>query len=127
MKKVLLLLLLLVNSVMAEVHYRDLFDAYDDAAAENKRVMIMISQVGCRACVFMEDEVFNDKEVANYLNKHYIVVHIDKHKDSVPNNLEYFATPTFFFMDDTEKVIKRVTGGRHRDDFLKLLKEMRKK
>jgi len=126
-KKIIVILLLLVSSIFADVEYRDLFDAYDDAKAEHKTVMLMISQEGCAGCEYMESVVFNNKSVAESLKENFIVVHIDKHKDSVPNGLEYFATPTFFFLDENEKLIKRLTGGENAKDFVKTLEEMRRK
>jgi len=127
MKKIILTLLILASSVFADVEYRDLFDAYDDAKEEHKTVMLMISQEGCSGCEYMESVVFNNKDVAKVLKDNFIVVHIDKHKDSVPNGLEYFATPTFFFLDENEKVLKRLTGGENAKDFVQTLKAMKAK
>jgi len=127
MKKILLGLLLLVTSVLADVEYRDLFDAYDDAKAQHKTVMLMISQEGCPGCEYMESVVFNNTDVAKALKDNFIVIHIDKHKDSVPNGLEYFATPTFFFLDENEKVLKRLTGGENAKDFVATLEAMKAK
>jgi len=125
--KKIIFILLLVSSVFADVVYRDLFDAYDDAHKEHKTVMLMISQEGCPGCEYMESVVFNNKDVAKALKDDFIVIHIDKHKDSVPNGLEYFATPTFFFLDENEKVLKRLTGGENAKDFVATLKAMKAK
>ena len=119
------ILLLFAATLYGDVKYVDIFDAYDEAEVTNKKVMIMVSQIGCRACDYMEDIVFKDKRVIEALNSGFIVVHIDKHKQSVPNGLEYFATPTFFFLNSDEKLLKRVTGAEHPKEFLETLQSIK--
>ena len=127
MKKILLLLTLLLTSLMADVKYTDLFDAYDEAKAQNKIVMIMLSQKGCPGCAYMEDIVFTNTDVAKKLQEDYIVVHLDVHEDSIPEGIEYFATPTFYFLDADEKVLKRLNGGENVKKFSETLSALKAK
>ena len=126
MKKILLSLLLLVVTAYAEIKYTDIFDAYDNAKAQNKNVMIMLSMEGCPGCAYMEDIVFADKNVAKEM-KNFVLVHLDVRADSIPTNLEYFATPTFYFLDSDEKILKRLNGGENVKDFTATLKAMKAK
>jgi len=126
MKKIVLLLAFFITSVFADVKYVDLFDAYDKAQAENKIVMVMLSQQGCSGCEYMEQIVFNNKDVAKSLKNNFVVVHVDVYKDGIPDGLEFFATPTFYFLDADENVLKRMNGGENAKDFAKTLQSIKK-
>ena len=63
MKKIVLLLVFLISSLVAEPKLTDIFDAYDDASSQNKNVIIMLSMEGCSVCEYMKDIVFEDKKV----------------------------------------------------------------
>jgi thioredoxin-related protein len=126
MKKILLILALLVSSVFAEVKYVDIFDAYDIAQKENKTVMVMLSQEGCPGCQYMENVVFNNTNISKILNEDFIVVYIDVYKEGAPDGLDFFATPTFYFLDADEKVLKRLNGGQNAKDFGETLEKVRK-
>ena len=127
MKKILLLITLLLSSLIADVKYTDLFDAYDNAKAQHKTVMLMLSQKGCPGCAYMEDVVFNNTDVAKKLKEDYIVVHLDVHEDSIPDGIEYFATPTFYFLDADKKVLKRLNGGENAKEFSETLSALKAK
>jgi thioredoxin-related protein len=125
MKKIVLLLAFLIRSLVAEPKLTDIFDAYDDASSQNKNVIIMLSMEGCSVCEYMKDIVFEDKKVEKLLNN-FVLVELDVRADSIPENLKYFATPTFYFLDSNEKILKRVNGGKNVVDFTKILKKMKK-
>jgi len=127
MRKIFVLLVFLVTSAFADVKYVDLFDAYDKAEAEKKIVMIMLSQQGCPGCEYMESIVFNNKNVAKSLKENFVVVHVDVYKDGIPDGLEFFATPTFYFLNADEEVLKRINGGENAKDFTATLKAMKAK
>ncbi len=127
MKKILILITFLLSSLMADVKYTDLFDAYDNAKAQHKTVMIMLSQKGCPGCSYMKNVVFNNKNIAKKLKKYYIVVHLDVHEDSIPDGLKYFATPTFYFLNADKKVLKRLNGGENAKDFSTTLSALKAK
>ena len=124
MKK-LLLLSFFITSLFAKLEWGDIFDAFDEAKEQNKKVMIMLSQRGCSGCEYMKSVVLEDKNVQKVLKKEYIAVHIDIHEDSVPENLKYFATPTFYFLDKNETILKRLNGGQNAKDFLETLQKIK--
>jgi len=127
MKKIILTLVLVVSSLFADIKYTDIFDAYDVAKAEKKLVLVMLSQKGCPGCQYMENVVFENKDVNKFMKKSYVTVHIDVHDEGAPDGLEYFATPTFYFLDANEKVLKRINGGENAKDFLTTLEEVSSK
>ncbi|MEA1983148.1 MAG: thioredoxin fold domain-containing protein [Campylobacterota bacterium] len=126
MKKLLLLLMLTFVSLFGETKWGDLFDGYDEAKSQNKRVMIMLSMKGCPGCEYMKGVVFEDKAVAASLEKNFIAIELDVHSDFVPEELEYFATPTFYFLDADENILKRLNGGENAQKFIKTLEAMKK-
>ena len=124
MKKLLFSLLFLVASLFAEVKYTDMFDAYEEAKIQNRTVLIMLAREGCPGCEHMQKVVFEDKEISNYINENYILVLLDVYNEYVPEELEYFATPTFYFLNADETIIKRVNGGEKKVEFLSTLKSV---
>ena len=118
MKKIVLIILFLVSSVFADINWvEDIDDAYEIAAKENKKVMVMLSKEGCSACDYMKGIVFKDKNFSNRFNRGLVAVHIDIYKDFMPDGLEFFATPTFYFLDANEKIIHRINGAHNSKDF----------
>ena len=126
MKKIVLIVALLVSSLFAEPKLTDMFDAYENAKTQHKNVIVMLSMKGCPGCEYMKDIVFEDKNVAKLL-KNFVLVELDVHTDSIPDKLEYFATPTFYFLDADEKILKRLNGGENVGKFTKTLQSMKKK
>ncbi len=123
MKKKIIVLLLLVSSVFAQVEWADMFDAYDEARESNKIVMVMLSREGCPGCEYMKNVVFEEKQVSKLLKEGFISVELDVQQDFVPQNLEYFATPTFYFLNADEKILKRINGGEQIKKFIESLEE----
>jgi thioredoxin-related protein len=117
-KKIVLIIAFLITSAFGDINWaEDIEDAYEIAAKNNKKVMVMFSRKGCSACEYMKDIVFKDKKFVNFFNKDFIAVHIDIHKDFLPEGLEYFATPTFYFLDSNEKVLYRINGAHNSKEF----------
>jgi len=53
-------------------------EAFDKAKAENKPVFISIGYATCHWCHVMEEESFDDVKVAEFLNKHFISIKVDR-------------------------------------------------
>ncbi|MBN2816144.1 MAG: thioredoxin fold domain-containing protein [Campylobacterales bacterium] len=124
MKKLFLSFLLFVGMLYGDVKFTDMFDAYDEAKAQKKLVLVMLSQEGCSGCEYMKNVVFHNKDVSKYLEEKYITVHLDIYQEPVPEELEHFATPTFYFLDEDENILKRLNGGENAKDFLNTLKSV---
>lgn len=125
MKKIFLIIAFLFTSAFSDINWaEDIEDAYEIAAKENKKVMVMLSRKGCPACEYMKGVVFEDKIFMSSFNKNFIAVHIDIHEDFVPEGLEYFATPTFYFLDADEKKLYRIDGAHNSKEFAEETEEV---
>jgi len=73
----------------------------------------------------MKQAVLPQKEVANYLDKHFIPVMLEINDDRLPKGFSYYATPTFFVVSPDGKSVERVVGGANASQFLDYLKKVR--
>jgi len=127
MSKIILVLALMASGAMAELKWAASYDAaLAQAAKEKKKVMVMLSREECPACEYMNDIVFEEKAVENEIQKNFVPVHIDIHKDFIPEGLGYIGTPTFHFLDAKGKKIGRHDGGANIPTFLGILGKMKK-
>jgi uncharacterized protein YyaL (SSP411 family) len=53
-------------------------EAFEKAKKENKLVFLSIGYSSCHWCHVMERESFEDKNVADYLNKHFVCIKVDR-------------------------------------------------
>ncbi|MEN8147333.1 MAG: thioredoxin domain-containing protein [Campylobacterota bacterium] len=53
-------------------------EAFEKAKAENRGIFISIGYSSCHWCHVMEHEVFENEEIAAYLNEHFISIKVDK-------------------------------------------------
>lgn len=127
MGKIFLLLSVMASCAMAELKWASSYDAaLSQAAKEKKKVMVMLSREECPACEYMNDIVFEEKAVENEIQKNFVPVHIDIHKDFIPEGLGYIGTPTFHFLDAKGKKIGRHDGGANVPTFMGILGKMKK-
>ncbi|MBF0588566.1 MAG: DUF255 domain-containing protein [Magnetococcales bacterium] len=53
-------------------------EAFEKARQENKLIFLSIGYATCHWCHVMERESFEDPDVADYLNRHYIAIKVDR-------------------------------------------------
>ena len=125
MKKIIISLFFSFALLWAEpIHFTDIFDAYDVAKEQNMPVFVMLSKKACPGCKVMHDVVLKDEALSKFINANFIMVEIDVYDESVPDELEYFATPTLYFLDKDEHILKRINGGQKAPELLKTLKSV---
>ena len=125
MKK-LLIIAFLATSLLAQMNWiDDLEDAYDNAEANNKIIMVMLSQKGCPPCKYMKTIVFKNDNVIKEFNKSFLAVELDIHEDSVPLELVNFGTPTFYFLNADEEILDRFVGYKNEKDLLDELQKVK--
>ena len=52
--------------------------AFENATKKNKMVLVSIGYSACHWCHVMEHESFEDKEIADFMNKHFICIKVDR-------------------------------------------------
>jgi len=65
------------------------------ARNENKPIFLSIGYTACHWCQVMEKQSFNDKNIANLLNKHFISIKVDR--ESNPEIDEFYGNAVMFF------------------------------
>jgi len=53
-------------------------EAFDRARRENRPVLLSVGYSTCHWCHVMEEESFEDEEIARYLNEHYVAIKVDR-------------------------------------------------
>ncbi len=53
-------------------------DAFTRAKVENKPIFLSIGYASCHLCSMMAFQVFEDNEVADYLNRHFVCIKVDR-------------------------------------------------
>jgi uncharacterized protein YyaL (SSP411 family) len=53
-------------------------EAFEKAKAENRAIFISIGYSSCHWCHVMEHEVFENEEIAAYLNEHFMCIKVDR-------------------------------------------------
>ena len=105
------------------------FHSYEDALKlqkKNKKViMIDVVRTDCHYCEDMQKNVLDDPEMSKYLSKKFISVKMDFDKQTLPLGIKVNFTPTFFFVDANNVVIKTVPGSWNIEDFTDLTKNIK--
>jgi len=127
MNKIIAALALIASCASAQINWAPSYDAaLAKAAKEKKNVMVMLSREECPACEYMEDIVFEEQAVENAIHKNFVPVHIDIHKDFIPEGLGYIGTPTFHFVNSKGLKLKRHDGGANIPTFMGILNSVKK-
>ena len=108
--RTLLLLFTFMISLFADPQWAPGYEqAFALAKAEQKGVMVMLTQDNCKACWYMENIVFEDELLVEKIERSFVPLSLDVHDDDI-HGLDYSGTPTFYFLSAEEKVIKRLDG-----------------
>ncbi len=119
----LLIVFLTVISLHALVMEEDYDDALRKAKVQERPLMAYLYMRNCRTCAYMDREVFSDPEVREYLEKHYVVLHLYTNDRTLPEDLKVEMSPVFHFIDSQNgEMIESIMGGRDAKRFLELLK-----
>lgn len=124
MSKIVLSLFLFSLSLFG-LEWKTYQTALGEQQKTNKLIMIDVVRTGCHYCEDMNKEVFENKEMAKWITQRFIPVKINLDDEELPLGLKVSFTPTFYFVDKNQKVIKRVPGSWNIEDF-KSLTEMLK-
>lgn len=87
--------------------------ALTQASAEDKLIFLDANTAWCGPCRMMEEDVFTDKEVGKYFNRHFVNLKIDmESSQGLPLAVKFNirAYPSLLFINGAGEVVHRVTG-----------------
>lgn len=102
---------------------------YEAAVAEQKKtdklIMIEVVRTGCHYCKDMDRDVFTDKEMSEWIAKRFIPIKISLDEQDLPLGLKVSFTPTFYFVDKNQSIVKKIPGAWNIEDFKSLTEELK--
>lgn len=104
-----------VNFVKSET----LSDVLDRAEIENKLVFVDFYTTWCLPCKMMDQDVFPDKGIADFMNKNFLSYKVDAEKGTGPDLVYVYsvqAYPTLIFMDAKGNVIEKKEGAAYQTE-----------
>jgi len=102
----------------------DYTKALQHAKTEQRPLLVYLYMLNCKSCDYMNDAVFTDERVVDYLMGHYVVVHLYTNDRGLPPDLRAEMSPVFHFIDSRDgEMIESIMGGRDPERFLELLKK----
>jgi thioredoxin-related protein len=126
-KRIAAALLLTASALFAELTWvEDYEKGLARAKEEGKAVMVMLSKEHCPACRYMKEIVFDDDEIAEAVEAHFVPVLLDVNTHLL-HGLSFIGTPTFYFLQQNGRRIERYDGGANQKEFMDLLRRVEQK
>ena len=117
-----ILVLLLCLSSLSAVEFHSYKDALNLQKKSNKIIMIDVVRTGCGYCEDMDREVFQDRDMSKWLDERFISVKINLDKEKLPLAIKVNFTPTFYFVNVDNEIVKTIPGSWNIQDFQDLTK-----
>lgn len=130
MKKIFILILLSIITLFAnDLDWsKSFFNAKKEALTENKMIFVMFTQEDCPACDYMKDVVFENEELAEYMQTNFILVEVNMHDKKELSHLKVYGTPTtYIFTKEAKQIGRQIVGSASAKIFLKTLKNYKYK
>ncbi len=90
-----------------------------DAKEQNKLVFVDFYTTWCLPCKLMDEDVFTDEDLANYMNKNFINYKVDAEEVNGANLAllyQVVAFPTLLFLDSEGTVLVRKVGAAYQTE-----------
>ena len=120
-----LALMLGVYCTLGALEWKTYEEALELQKKSNKLIMIDVVRDNCRFCIDMERNVFQDKKMSVWIENRFIPVKLNLDHDKLPLGLKVNFTPTFFFIDNTNTIKKKIPGSWNIEDFQSMTKDLK--
>ena len=93
---------------------KTLSEVLDRAKAENKLVFVDFYTTWCLPCKLMDEDVFPNKEIGDFMNDNFISYKVDAEKGNGVNLrtvFDVYLYPTLLFLDTNGRVLERKEGA----------------
>lgn len=91
------------------------------AKAQNKLIIVKLVMESCSYCEKMDKFVLSNEDVKSAIDKNYIFVKLDIHKDEIPELFPSRMTPTFYIVTADSIILHEVIGAPSKSEFMSLL------
>ena len=91
-----------------------LTEVLEKATAENKLVFVDFYTTWCLPCKMMDEDVFPDKNIGDFMNDNFISYKVNGEKGNGVNLVTVFNVnlyPTIMFLDQNGRVLERKEGA----------------
>ena len=122
-KIVIVFLVGLISLWGAEFHSYE--DAFKIQKQNHKIIMLDVVRSDCQYCIKMQKEVFSNPEMSKWIEDRFILCEINLDFDELPLGLKVHFTPTFFFIDENSKILKKIPGSWNIEDFKDLTRKIK--
>ena len=103
----------------------DYHQAFAQARAAHKPLMLFLSRPGCKSCAYMHDKVFTDMKVQAFVNAHFIAAELPIRDPGLPEKYQVKVSPVFTFLDaGADEIVEQITGGKKPARFLETLQQV---
>ncbi len=125
MKKFLPFLSLAVLLCAGEIQWSHNYDRTVSLSKKEKKPILMVySATWCPECNYMEEVVFKDPKLQNYIQTHFLPLSLDITKDSLPKKFTYKGVPTFFVISPDNRQIGKFEGSADATELIEKLKRL---
>jgi thioredoxin-related protein len=97
---------------------------YEQKRNGNKIVLMLYTAKSCPQCAYMKQKVFQEPDVMEFMEEHFVVLEKDVSNDDLPSGFEYFGIPTIFFVDKDGVQIGKFIGSSRAKPFLEELRKI---
>lgn len=103
----------------------DYKDALVQAKKENKNIYMLITSENCRWCRKFEATTLEDESIIERLESKYILLHISRDRDYLPEKYKTKRVPRHYFITPDEQVIYTFLGYWNTMDFNSFLDDVK--
>lgn len=102
----------------------DLEQAFKDAKAHHRNVMIVFDQGTCINCEYLKEKGLRDSKIQKEINENFIILIVDTSSNpELASKLNIYGTPTTVILDENGNELHRTVGYESPSKYLNELKE----
>ena len=103
----------------------DLKQAFKDAKAHHRNVMIVFDGAACIYCEYLKEDTLTDSAVQKEINDNYIILITETSESpELSSQLNIYGTPTTVIFDENTNELGRIDGYEPPEEYLAHLKEI---
>lgn len=99
----------------------DVWNVLDHAAKEGKPVYVDIYTDWCLPCKMMNESVYADKEMSDYLNENFVCYKVNGEQANGPDLVTLFGVsnyPGLLFLNEKGRVIEKNLGSLNKSELM---------